>query len=294
VDILNNVSSIFWIIFIIIILFLFLVPLFQRRVVLSQRFGAIRNIEKKRQSRVITMIHRQEVMSLLGFPVARYIDIEDSERVLRAIRLTPAEMPIDLVLHTPGGLVLASEQIACALKRHRGKVTVFIPHYAMSGGTLVSLAATEIVMDPDAVIGPIDPQLGTAQGGFYPAASIIKALEQPNPNRDDQTLILGDVARKALLQVYDLIYSLVKDKMPEDQAQELARSLSDGRWTHDYPITFDKAKAMGLPVSDGVPLEIYDLMDLYPQAGQHRPSVEYVPVPYTPRPGRPPSKSDNK
>ena len=204
-------------------------------------------------------------MSLLGFPVARYIDIEDSEQVLRAIRLTPEDMPIDLVLHTPGGLVLASEQIACALKRHKGKVTVFIPHYAMSGGTLVSLAADEIVMDPDAVIGPIDPQLGTAQGGYYPAASIIKALEQPNPNRDDQTLILGDVARKALVQVYDVVYSLVKDNMPEDKAQELAKSLSDGRWTHDYPITFEKARDMGLPVIDKVPREIYSLMGLYPQ-----------------------------
>jgi ClpP class serine protease len=294
VSILNNVSNVFWIIFIIIILLLFLIPFFQRRAILAQRFSAIRRIEKSRQSRLITMIHRQEVMSLLGFPVARYIDIEDSEQVLRAIRLTPEDMPIDLVLHTPGGLVLASEQIAWALKRHKGKVTVYIPHYAMSGGTLVSLAADEIVMDPDAVIGPIDPQLGTAQGGYYPAASVIKALEQPNPNRDDQTLILGDVARKAMVQVYDVVYSLIKDKLPEDKAQQLAQSLSDGRWTHDYPITFEKAKEMGLQVADKVPTEIYALMDLYPQAGQRRPSVEYVPIPYVPRPTRPPGKGDNK
>ncbi len=292
-DILGNISSIFWIIFIIIFLFLFLVPFFQRRAVISRRYSAIRSIEKKRQSRVITMIHRQETMSLLGFPVARYIDIEDSEQVLRAIRMTPAEMPIDLVLHTPGGLVLASEQIACALKRHKGKVTVFIPHYAMSGGTLVSLAANEIVMDPDAVIGPIDPQLGSPQGGYYPAASILKALEQPNPNRDDQTLILGDVARKAMQQVYNVVYSLVKDRMPEEKAQELSKSLSDGRWTHDYPVTFDLAKNMGLPVTDAVPVEIYTLMDLYPQSGQRRPSVEFVPIPYAPRPPQP-SKSAEK
>jgi ClpP class serine protease len=286
-DILGNISSIFWVIFILILLFLFLVPLFQRRSVIARRYSAIRNIEKKRQSRVITMIHRQETMSLLGFPVARYINIEDSEQVLRAIRMTPAEMPIDIVLHTPGGLVLASEQIACALKRHKGKVTIFIPHYAMSGGTLVSLAANEIIMDPDAVIGPIDPQLGTSQGGYFPAASILKALEQPNPNRDDQTLILGDVARKAMQQVYNVVYSLVKDRMPEDKAQELAKSLSDGRWTHDYPITFELAKNMGLPVVDAVPVEIYSLMELYPQSGQRRPSVEFVPIPYAPRPPQP-------
>src|SRR5437870_6279551 len=146
------------------------------------------------------MIHRQETMSFLGFPIARYIDIEDSEQVLRAVRLTPPDMPIDFLLHTPGGLVLAAEQIAFALKRHQGKVTVFVPHYAMSGGALIALSGDEIVMDPNAVLGPVDPQLGNQQAA-YPAASIIRALAQPNPNRDDQTLILGDVAEKALRQV---------------------------------------------------------------------------------------------
>jgi ClpP class serine protease len=150
-------------------------------------------------------------MSLLGFPIARYIDIEDSEKVLRAIRFTSPEMPIDLILHTPGGLVLAAEQIALALKRHRGNVTVFIPHYAMSGGTLVALAADEIIMDPNAVLGPVDPQLGSPQSGYFPAASILAALETPNPNREDQTLIMGDVARKALDQVERSVRALLQE-----------------------------------------------------------------------------------
>ena len=144
----------------------FFIPLVQKRMLEARRQAAIRAIEQSRRSRLITMIHRQETMSFLGFPIARYIDIEDSEAVLRAIRLTPPEMPIDILLHTPGGLVLASEQIAFALKRRQGKVTAFVPHYAMSGGTLVALAADEIVMDPNAVLGPVDPQLGTAQSCF--------------------------------------------------------------------------------------------------------------------------------
>jgi ClpP class serine protease len=218
-------------------------------------------------------------MSLLGIPISRYIDIEDSEEVLRAIRFTPPEMPIDMVLHTPGGLVLAAEQIACSLKRHKGKVTVFVPHYAMSGGTLLSLSADEIIMDADAVLGPVDPQLGTAQASF-PAVSIIKALEQPNPNRDDEILIMGDMARKAIVQVYDLVHNLLEGAMSPEKSEEIARTLTDGRWTHDYPISFDKAKEMGLPVSDAMPKEIYDLMELYPQSGARRPSVEYIPIPY--------------
>jgi ClpP class serine protease len=155
------------IVLIFIVLLQAFVPMLQTWYIGYRRRSAMSAMESKRKSRVITMIHRQESMSLLGFPIARYIDIEDSEQVLRAIRMTPDEMPIDMILHTPGGLVLASEQIAGALKRHKGKVTVIVPHYAMSGGTLVGLAADEVAMDPNAVLGPVDPQMGSAQGGSY-------------------------------------------------------------------------------------------------------------------------------
>jgi ClpP class serine protease len=290
---LGEAAEIIWILIAIVILAAFLIPYLQKRRIVGNRLAAIRHIEKKRRSRVITIIHRQETMTLLGFPIYRYIDIEDSEQVLRAIRLTPPEMPLDLVLHTPGGLVLASEQIACALKRHPGKVTVFVPHYAMSGGTLIALAAAEIVMDPDAVLGPIDPQLGTQQGGYYPAASVLSALKEPNPNRDDQTLIMGDMAKKAMDQVYDVVYALIKEKMPEEKARELAKKLSDGHWTHDYPISFGQLKEMGLPVNSQLPPAVYELMDLYPQSGLRRPSVEFIPTPYLP-PSRRPRKGDSE
>src|SRR5205823_4743933 len=125
-----------------------------------QRVRFLRTWERRRGSRVIALIHRQETMSLLGFPLIRYIDIQDSEELLRALRLTAEDVPIDIILHTPGGLALAAEQIAHAICRRRAKVTVYVPHYAMSGGTLIALAADEIVMDPNAVLGSLDPQLG--------------------------------------------------------------------------------------------------------------------------------------
>jgi ClpP class serine protease len=150
----------------------------------------------------------------------------------------------------------------------------------MSGGTLVALSADEIVMDPDAVLGPVDPQLGSPPAGYYPAASILKALEQPNPNRDDQTIILGDVAKKAIGQVYETVRTLLLEHQTQEKAAELAKMFSEGRWTHDYPIDFEQAKTMGLSVSDQMPEEVYELMELYPQARQQRPGVEFIPVPY--------------
>src|SRR3989475_4614143 len=108
-------------------------PVLKQRFLEASRQRLLAKIERQRHSRVILLVHRQETMSLLGFPAFRYIDVNDSEDVLRAIHLTDPEVPIDLVLHTPGGLVLAATPIARAIFTRKGKVTGFVPHYDMSG-----------------------------------------------------------------------------------------------------------------------------------------------------------------
>ena len=251
-------------------------PMMKRRTLERTRYGFLQKFEKTRGSRLITLIHRQEAISILGLPISRYIDIEDSEQLLRAIRLTPDDMPIDIVLHTPGGLVLATEQIALALLRHPSKVTVFVPHYAMSGGAMIALAADELVMDGNAVLGPVDPQVGQ-----FPASSILSAVQKKNINRvDDNTLIMADIAEKAVKQVEDFLVLLLTDRFPSEQVKNLAHTLSEGKWSHDYPITCDKLKDMGLTVNLDFPASLYELMELYPQPVQRRPSVQYIPLPY--------------
>ena len=260
-------------------------PMLRQRMLDRSRTRLIRDLERGRKSRVIALVHRQETMSLLGFPLARFINIEDSEEVLRAVQLTDPDVPIDMILHTPGGLVLAAEQIANALVAHRAQVTVYVPHYAMSGGTLLALAADQIVMAPHAVLGPLDPQVGQ-----FPAVSILRAVarkESGNKDIDDQTLILADVAEKAQRQVHALVERvLVRNGWEAARAAALANAFTDGRWTHDYPITVEEARELGLPVTTDVPNEVYRFMRLFPQPNARRPSVEYVPVPYAapPRP----------
>jgi ClpP class serine protease len=250
-------------------------PVIRQRLLEASRQRLIARIEEQRKSRLILLVHRQETMSLLGFPFFRYIDVNDSEEVIRAIHMTDKDMPLDLVLHTPGGLVLAATQIARAIQRHRGKVTVFVPHYAMSGGTLIALAADEIVMCEHAVLGPVDPQIGQ-----YPAASILAAVKQkPLSEVDDQTLILADQAQKAIDQMKEEVRELLAEKFPIEKADELARLLASGTWTHDYPITYERARSLGLPVSRDMPEEILRLMQLYPQPVRRQPTVEYVPSP---------------
>ena len=153
------------------------------------------------------------------------------------------------MLHTPGGLVLAALQIARAIRDHRAKVTAFVPHYAMSGGTLISLAANEIVMWTHSVLGPVDPQLDK-----FPAASLIKVVEQkPIAKIDDETLVIADVGHKAIVQVRSAVHELLERRLPAEEADALADKLSDGTWTHDYPISAGEAKSFGLNVSTDIP-----------------------------------------
>jgi ClpP class serine protease len=220
----------------------------------------------------MTVIHRQESMSLLGFPLMRYIDIDDAEGVLRAINDTPSGGAIEIILHTPGGLVIAAQQIASALADHDGRVTAVIPHYAMSGGTLIALAADEIRVDAHTALGPVDPQLGQ-----YPAASLVEVAKRPG-DHEDQTLIMADVARKALVQVESFTTRLLERHMTPERAREVARLLSTGVWTHDHPLQASELQAMGLPVEVGIPDLERELMTLYPQPRGRTPAVEYVPA----------------
>ncbi|AIU68943.1 hypothetical protein TEU_00545 [Thermococcus eurythermalis] len=264
-------SLLWWLFF----MYLLLWPQMQYRGLQVARAKMLQQLSRKRGSTVITMIHRQESIGLFGIPVYKFISVEDSEEVLRAIRAAPKDKPIDLIIHTPGGLVLAATQIARALKDHPAETRVIIPHYAMSGGTLIALAADKIIMDPHAVLGPVDPQLGQ-----YPAPSIIRAVEKKGADKvDDQTLILADVAEKAIKQVRDFVFYLLKDRYGEEKARELAQILTEGRWTHDYPITYEQAKELGLHVETDVPEEVYALMELYKQPIRQRGTVEFMPYP---------------
>jgi ClpP class serine protease len=251
-------------------------PSVQRQLLLLQRRRTLAALSRERAGTVITLIHRQESMSLFGFPIVRYIDIDDAEGVLRAINETPPGRPIEIILHTPGGMVVAARQIASALADHDGKVTAVVPHYAMSGGTLIALAADEIVLDAHASLGPVDPQLGQ-----YAAASLVAVAERPGEH-EDQTLLMADVGRKAIAQVEGFTERMLRRYMEPERAAEVARLLSTGTWTHDHPLQFSDVQLLGLPARVGVPEAERELMTLYPQPRGRPSPVEYVPGPRTP------------
>jgi ClpP class serine protease len=265
-----DVSTLIWVL----LGLMALQPLLTRRWYGMRRANTIRAIEKAHGTRVITMIHRQEKGGLFGLAgVGRHIDLEDAQTIIAAIKETPPDLPIDMVLHTPGGLVLAAMQIARAVEAHPAKVTVYVPVYAMSGGTLIALAADEIVMGEFSMLGPIDPQI---MG--LPAASIVRARDyKPTSDVWDLTVVLADVSEKALVQVKKGAVELLTPRMEQGAAEALAEKLAGGYWTHDYALTAEEARTLGLPVKIGMPNDVLELMKLYPQPIQAS-GVEALPV----------------
>lgn len=273
-DKLNNVlSNLLWVW----LFFLIMQPALKQGMLESARAAWLRRLERKRGSRVIALVHRKESVNLLGFPLLEYIDIQDSEAVLRAIHMTSSDLPIDIILHSPGGVSMAAEQIARALCRHKSKVTVFVPHYAMSGGTLIALSANELVMTADAVLGALDPMVGE-----YPAASILAISGQKNfEEMSDETFVLLDQAKKSTEQMHSTVEFLLSHRFDADTAKRLTERFTAGTWTQDYPISTDELQEMGLPVSGQMPVEVFQYMSMFPQAAGGRPSVDFIPSPYT-------------
>ncbi len=227
-----------------------------RSLVMAQRKAIVAKLEKKRKSKVITLIHRREPW--VGEEEngdEESITLEDSEFVLMEISRTPKDQPIDFIVHTPGGLALAAEMISIALKNHPGKTTVMVPFYAMSGGTLIALAADEILMENYAVLGPVDPQFNG-----YPAAAYTTLLqEKPLQAVQDEVVLMTHVARLAVGQVKNFVKWLLGDRLSAKKCEELANFLTGGYITHDTPITLTTVRDWGLNIHEGVPPEVFEL-----------------------------------
>jgi ClpP class serine protease len=264
-----------WIFLVFMVIFFLMAvqPAMAQRRLRTARHGKILELEHELKSRIITLIHRQERPNIFGQSSARYIDIEDAQTVIEAIQTTPKGQPISLILHTPGGLVLAATQIARAIQAHPAPVTIYVPFMAMSGGTLLALAADQIVMDEFAVMGPIDPQIAG-----LPAASIANVKNQKQASDiHDLTLVFADISEKAIAQITATAASLLAPRMGQEHAEALAHHLSSGVWTHDHPISPEEASGFGLSVSTDLPISVKHLMAYYPQPVRQIDSVESSP-----------------
>jgi len=230
--------------------------------ILAWRRKIISEIEQERGSRVIMMIHKRELWTGPGEDPE--IVLEDAETVLQQIRRTPPDVPIDLILHTPGGVALAAEMMSMAIKFHPEKVTVIVPFYAMSGGSLMSLAADKIMMERYSMLGPVDPQIPTPDGNTWPAGSLESLVTlKPLQKVSDRMIVMADVARLEIENATAFVMWLLEERMSKENAKKVAEFFAHGYMSHSTPITLDVVKAVGLDVEEGIPEKVYELFKTF-------------------------------
>lgn len=113
---------------------------------------------------------------------------EDRDGFMRALHGLDCARGLDLILHTPGGSIAATQSIVMYLREKFGRnIRAIVPHTAMSGGTIMACSAKEIIMARHSSIGPIDPQIRGV-----PAKGVIKEFERAFSE------ICGDPRREAI------------------------------------------------------------------------------------------------
>jgi ClpP class serine protease len=225
----------------------------------------IAKLEAERGSRVIAIIHRENMERA-------YLDIADLEDALTAIRMTPKDKPLDVVVHSPGGHLLVGQQIARAVKAHPAKTTVFVPYFARGASTLIAFAADEIVMSAHAALSPIDPYTGIGS-----ASSVLKAIAgKPIAKVDDETVICADVARKMMDEAKRVTCELMHSKHDHNGACHLADELVSGKFSYDRAITASAAKEAGLNVNLKMSATVYDLIRSCRRGDMVEASVSYL------------------
>lgn len=195
------------------------------------------------------------VLKIVHHDVDEYIDTDTAIEAIDLIRQAPDNAPIDIVLHTPGGIASATQQILHALKHHPGRKTAFVPYRAKSAGTMIALACDEIVMGTSAVLGPIDPQYS-----WMPAPILAALTEHKSADRvSDEMIILSKMAKQAVEEARRFSCDYINDAHKKDGTCALTNDLIGGGRNHDYPILPHEAAEFGLNVSTAMPEACYGI-----------------------------------
>ncbi|WP_417497363.1 SDH family Clp fold serine proteinase [Maricaulis sp.] len=191
-----------------------------------------------------------------------YVDEHTAIEAIDALRAAGPDAPVDIILHTPGGLLHAAQQILHALKHHRGRKTAFIPYSAWSAGTMIALACDEIVLGSSAVIGPIDPQLGG-----LPAPLLAELLDDKSNDRiNDQMLVIAKMAKQAVKEAKEFACDYVNPAHNGgNESCALTNELIGSGRNHQAPIMPQEAIAMGLNVSMQMPEPLYQVCQPPPE-----------------------------
>lgn len=190
----------------------------------------------------------------------------DIEGLMNAIHGLDRSKGLDLVLHTPGGDVAATEAIVNYIRDcFPGDVCAIVPQLAMSAGTMVACSCNEVLMGRQSSLGPTDPQFGG-----LPASGILDEFERAKVEVTENPAsvsvwapiigkyhptLLGECAN-ALAMAQDMVtgwlakYMFANETDSDDRAARIAAVLCDHKESamHGRHFPYSKLKDLGMKV----------------------------------------------
>lgn len=194
---------------------------------------------------------------------------EDINGFMAVVHQMDTTKGLVLLLHTPGGVVAAVETIVGYLHRKFSNIIAVIPVYAMSGGTMISLASNKIVMGKQSQLGPIDPQMmfhnrmisvRAVIDGFHRAKSDIKSntklahlwapiLQSMGPS-------LLEEARQSLSHSEHLVKTWLSQRMLPGKPRQVEKAakkfnaMDSEVYVHGQRMDIDNVRSLGLVVEE--------------------------------------------
>jgi hypothetical protein len=218
-----------------------------------------------------------------GGTSAKGIDERDVLPLYTALRAIGNQEQLDILLFSGGGRVNSSRRICLLFREYTSFLRIFVPYKARSAGTLLCLGSDEIVLGPLGELGPIDPQImaqGDPAGGpqalspedlraFFRLSEDWLDLHTSEQRLDVLRMIsnrifpltLGTLYR-ADRQIRQIGQELLRYQLPdlEDSIRSaIIDRLVSGFGAHDYSITADEARDLGLNARRTQPIE-HDLL----------------------------------
>lgn len=201
--------------------------------------------------------------------ISREVALNDMDKngFMTAINGLDPSRGLDLILHTPGGEVAATESIIDYLKSKFSDIRAIIPQLSMSGGTMIACSSNRIVMGRHSSLGPVDPQIGG-----IPAHGVVEEFERAHAEiKADQSRLavwqfvlskysptfLGECIKAVEWSEKILVESL-KDRMfkdskyKESMAEKVKTELCDHSisLSHSRHLSSRKCKEIGLVVEE--------------------------------------------
>lgn len=201
---------------------------------------------------------------------------EDKNGFIMAVHGLDPSIGLDLILHTPGGSIAATESIVNYLHRKfQRNIRAIVPQIAMSAGTMTACACRSILMTRHSNLGPIDPHLGgmPAYGVIAEFKRAFREIKKDQAKSHVWRPIIGQYPPTLLSQCENAIkwsnafvekqlrtVMFEGDSAAASKAKSIVKKLSDfkGNKTHSRHIHFDECEAMQLKVSlieDDQPLQ---------------------------------------